>query len=294
MTNPYMTHIRSWPLLVLMACSLIHVEGAHAAPHGDAPVKHIAVHHVHLAGTIPDKQYKEYMSSLNRMDMVCRVLGKQPDPLPAGEKVLSEEEDIYYALGGATTYTRSKMLSLHPETCKLRRKETVVIEMRTASGTCRITPGRKHAAGWCDIQPLLAGKTKAEPRSPNTKPTGKTMTIAGLKCAVFRGALPPMPQGGSMKEAIAALEHPESFPDKLNLEVCIAQAGSFTGMPDNGHSDLPGLLLRSAVWADSQPEDNRPTYFEATRVAIDIKVGIDVLAPHSAGGYKIIDSGKQE
>lgn len=247
-----------WRRSALAALAVIAVHGAQAEPYGNLPEKEIAVHHVQLTGT---GLHKIHTRLFDFMAEKCTARGKPPEPLAVGESIYQITRDVYYAAGGVTTYIRSKSYSLHPETCKLQRDEHLEVKMRTASGICTINPERKRAVGECDVQPLLAGKAMAARDNPSIKPTGQTLTIAGLKCTVFRGWFAQM-----------------------NTEYCIARAGKFTGIPEHGHSSHPGLLLKHTSWLDPSP-DEKTTDFEAIKVATDVKVGIEVLAPHIAGGF---------
>ena len=257
MTTPSMSS-RDWRRLALVAFAAIPVHDAQASTQDNLPTKEIIVHHVQLTGTGFHKTHTRLFDFITE---ACTARGKPPEPLPSGNSVYQITRDIYYAAGGVTTHIRSAAYSLHPETCKLQLDEHLEVKMRTASGICTITPKRKRAVGDCDVQPLLMGTAMPLRENPSIKPTGETLTIAGLKCTAFRGWFA-----------------------KMNIEYCIAQAGKFTGIPEHAHSSHPGLLLKHTSWLDSSP-DEKTTDFEAIKVATDIKVGLAVLAPHITGGF---------
>jgi len=223
-----------------------------------------SVHHVRLEGT--------GMAKANRMffdyvDQACRREGRPPESIPAGENILQIVKDVYYAKGGVTTYTTMKQYSVHPTACRLERTERLEIEMRTAAGVCTITPKRKRAVGYCDVRPLIAGKSIRVVDSQSIKPTGETNTIAGLKCDVFAGSY----RG-------------------LSTEYCVARAGAFVGAPEGMQFSTPGILLKRRIWASAHPEQDISD-MEATSVVLDTEVKLEVLAPHTAGSYDVLPMG---
>jgi hypothetical protein len=257
-----MMNICGWRLLATGVPMIVGIHSASAAPHDDVPGNDMAVHYVQLTGTAFEKMHADLFAY---MAGVCRAMGKTPEPIPSGESSHRIVKDVYYAVGGVTTYTYMKTYALQPQSCKLQHTESLEVQMRTAAGICTITPKRKRAVGYCDTRSLIAGKTEPARENRTVKPTGSTRAIAGLKCAVYRGSYAAM-----------------------NMEQCIARAGSFTGMP-HAQFGIPGLLLKTATWGDSQPEQ-KASDLEATKVETDTRVGLKVLAPHIDGGYEVLDS----
>lgn len=258
--------IRCLRLLALMM-SIAAIQVASTAPRNEASRREINVQNVRLVGVSFEKAHEDVFA---RVVEYCLAEGKTPETRPPGEPVHQVVYDDYYALGGATRHIRTRTYSIQLETCKLKLDETHKVRMVTASGTCSINPKRKRAVGYCDTRSLLEGKRMPILANPSVKPTGETLAIAGAKCSVWEGGY-----GG------------------LNRRECLALSDDGVGMSHDGMIRRPGLVLKAATWVDENP-DEKTTDLEAVAVKRDIKVGLTVLAPHAAGGYEVIESGRDK
>lgn len=261
---PMLTYPRSCRLLItatgMIAASM---NSSYAAPTNVAPDAVILVHHVHLKGG----GFERTISDLFAYSVeVCRGMGKDPGQIPAGENAISTEKDIYYAPGGATTHIRTRRYSVDPQSCKLKREDRYEVMMHTSAGVCKISPDRKRAVGYCDVQPLLAPWTGPVRANRSVIPTTRQMEIAGYKCRVWAGEF-----------------------NGMNVESCIAGDGRFESAHLDAHS-APGLVLKTATWLSKFPTQ-RTSDYEATSVESDAHVPLGTVAPHMTGGYEVIQAG---
>lgn len=239
-------------------------------PHKNQKEADVAAHYVRMEGIGLEKTaYKVFESARTTCETILKIKGisRTLEPLPPGEAPVKLIDDVYYTTGGITTYHTVESYMYDTECAKLiKKRSNPTITMRTTQGFCKIVPSNKFASGNCDETAMRSIDNRAYGANPYDRPTGRTENIAGLSCKVY-----------------------QSNYQKFNSVSCIhTVSGELQPAQTSSGQPIRGIYLSNKLWTDLAPE-NITGEMKATKVQLDMMVSMKVLAPHTQGGYKIMD-----
>ncbi|MFT5590731.1 MAG: hypothetical protein ACI9ZF_002925 [Bradyrhizobium sp.] len=242
-------------VVMLLTASSI-AEPAFGATNADGQV--IQVQHVHLVGQSIPAFHKGIMDLRIRQ---CAGQGHTVAPPPPGTPLHETIDDDYYAPGGVSSHSRTKIYFIGAD-CRLASKETLKITTWDSTGACITDRETRRSTGYCDVD-IASLSRSPDPKSvrKNIFLDGETKVIAGHSCKVLHNSY------------------------WAATQKCIATEGVFANVVTRLTMSY-GALLRMD-FRSSPDKDAEFTTKEATEIHTNIMIPITTFAPQLSGEYKV-------